>query len=107
MFKSIMGALIGIAIIMLGFYVWYVYVTSLGRESNSFLFWLSLSQVGIGTYVLFWASKSSDPLKLHAKKDAPSIDVLEESDKIIRELSTHTAKNENIKFIPITPKKEV
>jgi hypothetical protein len=58
--KMIAGALVGIAIILLGIYVWYYYITTLVEEGNHTLFALSLIQIGIGIYILFKASKPKD-----------------------------------------------
>lgn len=68
MLKAVAGALVGIAIIILGVYVWYMYILSLEKGGNHFLFALSLIQIGIGIYVLFWASKNSDPFHLQSEK---------------------------------------
>lgn len=49
----------GLAIIALGIYVWYVYITSFINEGNHSLFALSMIQIGVGVYILFKASKSN------------------------------------------------
>jgi hypothetical protein len=55
--KMIAGALLGVIIIILGIYVWYVYMTTYLEQGNHFLFGLSMVQIFIGIYVLFKASK--------------------------------------------------
>lgn len=56
----IAGALVGIAIIGLGIYVWYIYITTFVTSGNHSLFVLSLIQIGVGIYILFKASNSTD-----------------------------------------------
>ena len=54
------GAIVGLLIIILGIYVWYMYITTYVEEGNHFLFGLSLFQIGIGIYILFRASRSNN-----------------------------------------------
>lgn len=60
MVKMVIGALVGVIIIVLGIYVWYVYMTTFLEEGKHILFALSIIQIGIGIYILFWASHSND-----------------------------------------------
>jgi hypothetical protein len=60
MLKMIAGALVGIVIIVQGIYVWYIYMTTFLTQGNHVLFALSIFQVGVGIYILFRASKSSE-----------------------------------------------
>jgi hypothetical protein len=103
MIKVIAGALVGIAIIILGIFVWYTYISSFAFGANHLLFPLSIIQIGIGIYVLFWASNSSDPYKLMGKAvDDTSVDVLKRSDEIVRSWYTND-DNQKTMFIKITP----
>ena len=54
------GAIVGLLIVLLGIYVWYYYITTFVEEGNHLLFALSLFQIGIGTYILFRASRSNN-----------------------------------------------
>src|SRR5687767_9923120 len=62
MVKMIAGALVGLAIIILGIYVWYIYITTFVGLGDHLLFVLSIIQIGIGVYILFKASKSTEKM---------------------------------------------
>ncbi len=113
MIKAIVGAMIGLVIILLGFYVWYIYMLSLEKGGNHLLFALSLIQIGIGIYVLFWASKSSDPFHLNPHPYQPVEvkkrdlgDLLNRNNEITKEWSKTVVLKDKLKVLQVASKEK-
>ena len=107
MIKTVLGALVGIAIILLGISVWYYYIISFSSTGgNNFLFGLSITQIGIVLYILFWTSRHADPYGLKAAQSGstPEVDVLKRSEEIVKNWYEDKKSLEASTFVTVTPK---
>jgi hypothetical protein len=104
--KMIAGALVGLIIIIQGIYVWYVYMTTFLTQGNHVLFALSIFQIGVGIYILFRASKSTEqkiqtdefgfPIKPATQ---PAQNLLQRNNELIAEYNQKAELRDKLKII--------
>lgn len=99
----ITGALIGVVIIFLGIYVWYVYITTFVHEGNHSLFALSLVQIGVGVYILFRASKSTEHIvtdtEIRPIVHEDEQNVLEKNQQLMKEYDKNAVFKDKLKML--------
>lgn len=101
--KMIAGAIVGILIIILGITVWYFYMTTFLEEGNHILFPLSLIQIGVGVYILFRASKASEPVvtdtEIRPIVHEEALNVIERNKELMQEYDKNAVFKDKLKMV--------